>query len=103
MSSSRLVIVTDSGDVFVTTTVKVALPPGSGIESGNAVLSTVIVGTTSVTVTVASSVSLTGRASSSAASAVTMSVKAPASGPTAPVNENVHDPFVAARTMPTWQ
>ncbi len=59
MSSVRAVMVTGSALVFLTTTVKVNVPPGAGRVSGLAVLTTAMVGTTLVMRTMASSVSVT--------------------------------------------
>src|SRR5688572_19353717 len=105
MSSDRLLIVSDSALVLVTTTVNVTLPPGSGSEATPAVLSTLIVGATSVIVTVASSVSQAGvaGASSSSPQAVTTSVwLVPALPDTAPTKVKLQL-APAARTVPTWQ
>ncbi len=53
MSSTRLVSVTGSTEVFVTFTAKEKLPPGSGRLVGVAVLVTVMAGLTSVRTTCA--------------------------------------------------
>src|SRR5258706_257062 len=90
MLSSSEVMVTDSAEsVLVTTTVKVTLPPGSGIDVGLADFWTAMPGMTSVIVTVASSSSQAWLASSSLAHAVTVSVCAPTVEPTSPVKSNV--------------
>jgi hypothetical protein len=68
------VIVTGSLDVLVTTTVKLKVPPGASWLSGSAVFSTVMVGSTSVMVTMASSLSVAVSLSSSTTTTVTMSV-----------------------------
>src|SRR5690606_28239776 len=70
LSSIRLVIVADTGPLFVTTYVKVTLPPVSGTVVGLAVFSTMMLGSTSLYVTVAGSSSVTSLPSSSSALAV---------------------------------
>ena len=52
-------MVRGSFEVLVTTTSKVKVPPGAGSDWGEAVLTTSMVGGTSVMVTVASSTSVT--------------------------------------------
>ena len=58
LSSVRSVMVTGSTEVLVIFRVKVKTPPGSGSVSGSADFTRVTVGSTSVTVTVASSLSV---------------------------------------------
>ena len=79
-----------TAEVFLTVTVKVALPPGSGSEVGVADFVTRIELATSVIVTVASSLSETGLPSSSVPEAVTTSVcELPALPVTAPLKEQL--------------
>jgi hypothetical protein len=68
------VIVSGLTLVLVTTTVKVKLPPGSGLVVGSAVFLTVMVGGTGVSVTVAVSEAVASRPWVSTALAVTVSV-----------------------------
>jgi hypothetical protein len=100
MSSLRAVIVSGSGPVLVTTTVKVNVPPGSGRVDGSAVLSTRIDGAP-VMVTVASSASVAVLPSSSLAVTVTMSVwVAPAAPAKAPGNVQVGELAPGASVVP---
>ncbi|MBA2283728.1 MAG: hypothetical protein H0W25_21175 [Acidimicrobiia bacterium] len=78
--------------VFVTDTLNVTDPPGSGNDATPASFTTTIDDPTFVIVTVASSVSDTGRPSSSAPDAVTVSVCDEAGAPvTAPLNEQLRN------------
>ena len=76
-----------AADVFRTTTVKVTLPPGDCTDVGLAVFSRASEEATSVSVTVASSWSLTSSPSSSWPAAVTTSVF---SSPALPVTVRVN-------------
>ena len=84
-------IVTEStAERFSILTPKLALPPGSGSETGSAALVTRIEAATSVIVTTASSSSLTGLPSSSVPEAVTTSLwLLPALPLTAPLKEQL--------------
>ena len=90
MSSVSDVIVSGSALRLVTTTLNVNWPPGSGSEAGVAVLSTAMIGRTSVRVTTASSVSVASLPSSSSPVTVTVSVwLSPALPVKLPVNEQL--------------
>ncbi len=90
MSSMSDSSTTSSGDELVARTLKATGPPGSGNSVGLAVLTTPMVGSTSVRVTDASASSMTVLPSSSLASAVIVSVRrSPALPVTGPWNEHV--------------
>ncbi len=74
VSASEVIVSGSAADVLVTVKVKVTGPPGSGRLAGSGVLVTLMVGRTSVSVTLASSVAVAGLLSSSLAVAVTTSV-----------------------------
>ena len=83
-------MVSASGPVLVTTTLKVNVPPGSGRLPGAADFSTRMAGSRLVMVTTASSVSVASLPSSSSPVTVTTSVwLAPALPVKLPVNEQL--------------